>query len=84
LRLLRPHWTISATVSVIVTPMFNTTGRSILLPALFHFRLVNPLWPGAQPNDIDVFVAVALMVVWFHRESMFTRDGAVTELMPDE
>jgi uncharacterized protein len=69
-------------ISVIVTPMFNQSRGSILLPALFHFQLINPLWPDAQPHDTYLFVVAAVLVVFFNRNTMFTREGAVTEVIP--
>ena len=50
-------------LSVIVTPMFNTAGRSILVAALFHFQVNNPVWPDAQPWDTVVYALVAIGVV---------------------
>ena len=52
------------------------------MPALFHFQLINPLWPDAQPYDTWFFVLVAVVVVWVNRKTMFTREGAVTEVIP--
>jgi membrane protease YdiL (CAAX protease family) len=72
----------SVAVSVILTPLFNRTHGSILLAALFHFQLNNPLWPDAQPYDTIFFVAAAVLAVWMHRASMLARDGAVTEVVP--
>jgi uncharacterized protein len=69
-------------VSVIVTPLFNASGGSVLLAALFHFQLNNPLWPDAQPHDTIVFGAAALVVVALNRTTMFTRAGAVTRVVP--
>ena len=69
-------------LSVIVTPLFNRSRGSILLPALFHLQLINPLWPDAQPYDTWLFVAVAVIVVWFHRDDMLSRRDAVTEVVP--
>jgi len=37
--------------------MFNKSGGSILLAALFHFQLNNPLWPDAQPSDMNILRA---------------------------
>lgn len=67
----------SIAVSVILTPLFNRSGGSILWAALFHFQLNNPLWPDAQPYDTWVFVAVAVLVVWLNRADMLRRGGAV-------
>lgn len=72
----------STAISVIVTPLFNVSRGSILLPALAHFQANNPLWPDAQPYDTWFFVAAALLVVWLNRQTMFTRQGAVTAVVP--
>ncbi|MEA3486791.1 MAG: CPBP family intramembrane glutamic endopeptidase [Thermodesulfobacteriota bacterium] len=72
----------SIALSVIVTALFNTSHGSILLPALFHFFLNNPVWPDAQPYDIYLFMVVAVLVVWFNRKTMFNKEGAVTEVIP--
>lgn len=77
-----PFFAGSIALSVIVTPLFNTSRGSILLPALFHFLLNNPIWPDAQPHDTFLFVAAAILVVWFNRKAMFTIVGAVTEIIP--
>jgi hypothetical protein len=69
-------------VSVIVTQLFNASRGSILLPALLHFQLINPLWPDAQPYDTPFFVAAAVLVVWFHRKDMLRRGSGVTEVIP--
>ena len=69
-------------LSVIVTALFNVSRGSILLSALFHVQLMNPIWPDAQPYDTYIFVAGAALVVWFNRKGMFTREGAVTEVIP--
>jgi hypothetical protein len=45
-------------LAVIVTPLFNASRGSILLPAPFHFQLIDPIWPDAQPCDTDFFVLV--------------------------
>jgi uncharacterized protein len=70
-------------ISLIVTPMFNASRGSILLPALMHFQLNNPLWPDAQPYDTIFFAAAATVTVWLNRDGMFRRAGAVTSVIPD-
>ena len=57
-------------------------AASSYLFTLFHFQLINPLWPDAQPYDTWFFVLVAVVVVWVNRKTMFTREGAVTEVIP--
>ncbi|MEZ5779029.1 MAG: CPBP family intramembrane glutamic endopeptidase [Paracoccaceae bacterium] len=73
----------SVAVSVVVTPMFNDSRGSILLPALFHWQLNNPIFPDAQPYDTPLFVVLAVAVVWLNRDKMFRRDGAVTRVIPE-
>jgi len=72
----------SIALAVIVTPLFNASHGSILLAMLFHWQLINPLWPDAQPYDIYFFILVALAVVWLNRSTMFSRECAVTEVVP--
>ena len=67
---------------MIVTPLFNASRGSIFLPALFHFMLINPVWPDAQPYDTYIFALIAIVIVWLHRDSMFTRSNSVTEVVP--
>jgi membrane protease YdiL (CAAX protease family) len=74
----------SVAVSVILTPFFNSSKGSILLPALFHFQLNNPLWPDAQPYDTYFFIAAAIIITWINRSSMFSPSGAVTEVVPND
>jgi hypothetical protein len=72
----------SVAVSLILTPLFNASGGSILLASLFHFQLNNPVWPDAQPYDTLFFLLVAVLVVWFNRQTMFSRSGGVTKVVP--
>ena len=77
-----PFFVGAIAISLILTPMFNAARGSILLPALFHFQLNNPLWPDAQPYDMYLFAATAAIVVWLNRETMFSLEGVVTEVVP--
>lgn len=79
-----PFFVGAVAVSVIVTQLFNDSGGSLLLPALFHFQLINPMWPDAQPYDTIFFVAAAGLVVGFHRKAMFSRERGITQIIPDE
>ena len=78
-----PFFVGSISVAVILTPMFNLSGGSILLAMLFHFQLNNPLWPDAQPYDTWFFVALAVCVVWLNRGTMFRRYHGVTRVVPE-
>lgn len=70
-------------ISVIMTPMFNAAGGSLLVMVLFHFQTNGPAWPDAQPWDSVIFVAVAAVVVFLNRGTMFRRgSGATDVLMP--
>jgi membrane protease YdiL (CAAX protease family) len=69
-------------LSVIITPLFNRSGGSILLAGIFHLQAINPLWPDAQPYDTWFFVGLAVIIVWLNRRHMFSSDGAVTEVIP--
>ena len=72
-------------LSVILTPMFNAAQGSILIAALFHFQLNNPIWPDAQPWENFILGIVAVVIVVLNRRTMLSREGAVTEvLMPGE
>ncbi|MFO7963704.1 MAG: CPBP family intramembrane glutamic endopeptidase [Desulfobacterales bacterium] len=70
-------------LSLIVTPLFNHSRGSLLLPAFFHLQLINPLWPDAQPYDTWLFVIVAAIVLWLNRKTMFSRHNAVTEVLSE-
>lgn len=77
-----PFFIGNVTLAVLVTPIFNGTRGSLLWPMLFHWQLINPFWPDAQPWDTIILVVVAVIVVWWNRDTMFTREGAVTEVIP--
>ncbi len=68
-------------LSLIVTPLFNHARGSILLAAAFHFAVMNPLLPDAQPYDSWLLCGVAAVVVWLNRKSMFSRQGGVTTVV---
>lgn len=77
-----PFFAGSVAASVILTSMFNRSGGSILIAMLFHYQLINPLWPDAQPHDTLFFVAAAMLVTWLDRAAMFDRGGGVTDVVP--
>mgnify|MGYP005854481825 CR=1 FL=1 len=68
-------------LAVLVTPIFNQTRGSLLWPMLFHWQLINPFWPDAQPWDTWILLLVAVIVVWWNRDTMFTRESGVTEVL---
>ena len=70
-------------VSFILTPLFNATRGSLLVAALYHFQMNNPIWPDAQPWDSLVFALIAIAVVILNRKAMFTRGAGVTEVLSE-
>ena len=79
-----PFFIGNVTLGILVTPIFNSARGSLLLPMLFHWQLINPFWPDAQPWDTWLLVGVAAVVVWLNRATMFAREGAATEVVPGE
>ncbi len=77
-----PFFVGNLALAVLVTPLFNLTRGSLLWPMLFHWQLINPFWPDAQPWDTWMLVVFAMLVVWWYRDRMFVRAGAVTEVVP--
>lgn len=70
------------TLAVLVTPIFNASRGSLFWPMLFHWQLILPIWPDAQPYDTWILLVVAAAVVWWNRETMLNKKGAVTEVIP--
>ncbi len=77
-----PFFVGTVAISVLMTALFNASAGSILLAALFHFQLINPLWPEAQPFDTYLLVVIAVVVVLLNRGAMFSMEDAVTEVIP--
>ncbi len=61
--------------------MSNPLTLLAVYAVLYHFQMMNPLWPDAQPWDNLMFVGVAVIVVWLNRRSMFRRGEGVTEIV---
>ncbi|MDG4650158.1 type II CAAX endopeptidase family protein [Roseibacterium sp. SDUM158017] len=77
-----PFFIGNVTLAILVTPIFNSARGSLLLPMLFHWMLINPFWPDAQPFDTWILVAVTAVVCLWKRDEMFTRKSAETEVVP--
>ena len=69
-------------ISVIATALFNQSRGSILLAAFFHFSLMNPVFPDAQPYDTYMLVVIAALIVWWNHKDMLTKEGAIIEVIP--
>lgn len=68
-------------ISVILTPLFNDSRGSLLISVLFHFQMMNPVFPDAQPWDNLLWVAVAILIVWLNRRTMFKSGAGVTDVL---
>lgn len=80
---LGPYFVGVIAIAVILTPIFNVAQGSILIAALYHFQMNNPIWPDAQPWSSYIFAAIAVVVVLLNRRALFGRASAVTGvLMP--
>lgn len=79
-----PYFIGIVAIAVILTPLFNASKGSLLISVLYHFQMMNPIFPDAQPWDILLFVLAAIIVVWLNRGTMFQRGAGVTDvLMPE-
>jgi hypothetical protein len=76
-----PYFAGVVAISVILTPMFNNARGSLLIAVLYHFQMMNPIWPDAQPWDSLLFVAAAATIVWLNRRTMFQRGSGVTDIL---
>ena len=76
-------WPLLWTGLVILTPFFNAARGSLLVAVLFHFQMMNPVFPDAQPWDMLIFAAVAILIAVVNRRAMLERGSSVTaSLMP--
>ena len=76
-----PYFLGIISISVILTPLFNASRGSLLISILFHFQMMNPIFPDAQPWDNLLWVAFAIVIVWLNRRTMFQRGSGVTDVL---
>ncbi|NUM45513.1 MAG: CPBP family intramembrane metalloprotease [Anaerolineales bacterium] len=76
-----PYFIGVVAIAVILTPLFNASHGSLLIAALYHFQMMNPAFPDAQPWDIVFFVTAAILIVWLNRREMFRKGSGVTEVL---
>ncbi|MGD8406227.1 MAG: type II CAAX endopeptidase family protein [Anaerolineales bacterium] len=70
-------------LAVILTPLFNSARGSLLIAYLYHFQMMNPIIPDAQPWENLLFALAAVVIVVLNRRTMFKKGAGVTEvLMP--
>ncbi len=71
--------------STAYTPLQSKRGAPAeLIAVLYHFQMMNPIWPDAQPWDNLLFVAAAVIVVLINRRTMFQPGGGVTDVLLTE
>ncbi len=71
-------------LSVIVTTLFNRCRGSLWVPVLFHFQMINPLWPDGQPYDTVFFALLAVGVTVMNWRSMWHGEAAVVAVVSKE
>jgi membrane protease YdiL (CAAX protease family) len=79
-----PYFAGIIAISVILTPLFNASRGSLLIAALYHLQMMNPVFPDAQPWDSFLFIFAAVVIVWLNRRQMFRRGSGVTEVLYPE
>ena len=80
-----PYFLAIIAISVIMTPFFNAAKGSLLISVLFHFQMMNPIFPDAEPWDNILWIAFAVIVVLLNRKTMFKKGAGITEvLMPED
>jgi hypothetical protein len=68
-------------LAVILTPIFNSARGSLLIAYLYHFQMMNPLFPDAQPWDSLLVAIAAVVIVILNRRTMFKKGTGVTEVL---
>ena len=76
-----PYFAGIVAISVILTPLFNASRGSLLIAALYHLQMMNPIFPDAQPWDSMLFIIAAIAIVWWNRREMFQKGSGVTEVL---
>lgn len=69
-------------VGVVMAVVYNKTGGNLLFPILIHWQLNIEFWPEAQPWENYLNLALAVVLLWVHRDVMFSRDKGLTEVVP--
>ena len=69
-------------VGVVMAVVYNKTHGNLLFPILIHWQLNIQFWPEAQPWENYLNLALALLLLWVHRDVMFGRDKGLTQVVP--
>ncbi len=67
---------------ILFTAQFNSSRGGLAWPFLFHYQLINPIWPDAQPFDTILFGLLSIIIVYMFRKQMFDSQHAYTEVVP--
>jgi len=67
---------------IIMTSFFNASNGSLLLSVLFHFQMMNPIFPDAEPYDNLLYIGLAIILVVLNRKTMFKKGTGITEVFP--
>jgi membrane protease YdiL (CAAX protease family) len=70
-------------IGIIMAVAYNKTGGNLLFPILIHWQLNIAFWPEAQPWENYLNLALAVILLWVHRDVMFSRDKGLTQVVPD-
>ena len=70
-------------VGVIMAVAYNKTNGNLLFPIILHWQLNIVFWPEAQPWENYLNLALAVVLLWVHRDVMFSRDKGLTTVVPD-
>jgi uncharacterized protein len=71
-------------IAEVMAVVYNKTGGNLLFPILTHWQLNIAFWPEAQPWENYLGMALALVLLWVHRDVMFARDKGLTEVVPPQ
>jgi membrane protease YdiL (CAAX protease family) len=69
-------------ISVIAGLLFNSSRGSILLAALFHFNLMNPIFPDAAPYDTYMLAVAAVIMVYIKRKKVLNKKDSIVDIIP--
>jgi uncharacterized protein len=69
-------------IGVVMAVVYNKTGGNLLFPILTHWQLNIAFWPEAQPWENYLSAALALVLLWVHRDVMFDSSKGLTEVVP--
>jgi len=78
-----PYFGAVIAIYIILTAFFNASRGSLLVAYLFHFQLMNPMFPDAQPYDNYMWIAIAVIVVYLNRKKIFNREAGVTHILEE-